>query len=94
MDVRDCSERQRVGAGAAVRLGSDGATAHGGFRLVRARVRARVKGRERSWEEMEALRKQASKFKEQVAKQQQVRIPSRTPDSSFRLSVLYCCRCA
>jgi hypothetical protein len=37
---------------------------------------------------MEALRKQASKFKEQVAKQQQVRIPHpKHPNSSLRLAV-------
>lgn len=64
------------GDGAAVRLGIvDGGLCAG----VEARRETRGAGGE-----MEALRKQANKFKEQVAKQQQVRIPH--PNTQFFLA--------
>jgi len=94
MDVRDCLERQRVGAGAADRLGSDGATAHGGFRLVRVCVRARVRGREELGRDggAEEAGEQVQGAGRQAAAGSGSR--SRTPDSSFRLSVLCFRRCA
>jgi hypothetical protein len=77
-------ERQRVRAGAAVKETTAAASGR------RERERESERARERNGE-MDALRKQASRFKEQVAKQQQVRIPRPILPFHYLAAVLFFC---
>jgi hypothetical protein len=58
------------------------------LRLLAVGGRERERARERNGE-MDALRKQASRFKEQVAKQQQVRIPRPILPFHYLAAVLF-----